>query len=71
MKRDREREEGGKGIHTSEEKSQERDSQTLEGDELDDHEENLNDNSLLQFQSQEQRQQHFLHFLGAGFYKKK
>lgn len=52
---------------TSEEKSQERDDQTLDGDKLDDHEENLNDNSLLQFQSQEQRHQHFLHFLAAGF----
>ena len=52
---------------TSKEKSQEGDNQTLEGDELDDHEEYLNDNSLLQFQSQKQRYQHFLHFLAAGF----
>lgn len=54
---------------TSEEESQERDSQTLEGNELDDHEENLNDNGLLQFQSQEQGDQHLLHFLAAGFCK--
>lgn len=53
---------------TSEEESQERDSQTLEGDELDDHEEYLNNDGLLQFQSQEQRQQHLLHFLAAGFW---
>lgn len=52
---------------TSQDEGQEGDGESLQGDELDDGEHNLDNDGLLQFQGQEQRQQHLLHALAAGF----
>lgn len=52
---------------TSQNEGKEGDGEGLQRDELDDGEQNLDDDRLLQFQSQQQRQQHLLHALAAGF----
>lgn len=52
---------------TSQNEGKEGDGESLQRDELDDGEQNLDDDRLLQFQSQQQRQQHLLHALAAGF----
>jgi len=52
---------------TSQNEGKEGDGQSLEGNEFDDGEHDLDDHSLLQLQSQQQWQQHLLHALAARF----
>lgn len=52
---------------TSQNEGKEGDGQSLQRDELDDGEHDLDNDRLLQFQNQQQWQQHFLHALAARF----
>lgn len=51
---------------TSQDEGQEGDGQSLQRDELDDGEHNLDNDGLLQLQGQKKGQQHLLHALAAG-----
>lgn len=50
---------------TSQDEGEEGDGQSLQGDELDDGEQDLDDHGLLQLQGQQEGQEHLLHALAA------